>query len=146
MGKYTIEETVYYENIDLNVEVARFKGTEQKAFDFAKNMNVQVLLHENHLEIVINGQSYTLQNLDRKRYQFRICTKNIKPIPLSEIEKMTSHEKLALLQNESYQVTEEDFKNVNWNFTEAYKLLKEAYPHKKVFIFDSLSYSVNIAS
>ncbi|ONG69423.1 hypothetical protein BKK42_21270 [Bacillus cereus] len=146
MKKYTIKETVYFENIDLNVEVAKFKGTKQKAFDFAQNMDLKVLLHENHLEILLNGQSYTVQNSDRERYQFRICTKDIKPIPLSDIEKMTDSEKVALLQNEDYQLKEEDFKDVNWNFSEVYRLLTEMRPNTKVFNFDSLAYSIDIAS
>ncbi|PEK58833.1 hypothetical protein CN593_29315 [Bacillus pseudomycoides] len=146
MKTYKIKETVYFDNIDLDIEVTTIQGTEQDAFDFAENMDLKVFLHENHLEIVLNGQSQIILNSNREKYQFRICTKNIKPIPLSDIEKMTTHEKLALLQNVSYQITENDLEDVNWSFTEVYELLKETRLTKKVFKFDSLAYSVEIAS
>lgn len=138
---YTLWQHMHYDNVDITVNVGVMEGTEEEVDEFARDMDCEITLHPNYLELVVNGRTSRYGNEDDDSYFFELCTKEITPISLEEIDKMSDAEKLSLFENPAYMITENDMQRMDWTPADAFQFLQEQRPNKTSFTFDSLSYS-----
>lgn len=141
MRTYQVEE--YYNCNDIFLDVVVFEicaANKEDAMEQAAGMTPGVVIENGKILIEHpNGELFTLLDNDRQKYQFQICTKNITPIDLSTLSKEAKN---ALKYDQNYYTNIEDYKNVEWTISEAYSVLRELYPERERYIFDSLAYGV----
>lgn len=126
----------YYENIDLNVEVARSTATEE---EILKNLEgLEIILKEDHISLKLKGQETIIKNEQRELYFFEKLNK-ILPDPV-EVSDFSEQQILDLLNNDSFMITGDDFDRLEHNISQVYQILKTSDPIKSEFVFSSSSY------
>lgn len=137
---YVIEEYGNYNDIHLNVTVAEVHGSENGANKLAEELGAKVFLYTDSIKIVTTTHEIVIENHEKDKYQFEVCTKQLEPIPLERMQSM-SQEELERTFKE-YMITEEDMKPLKWDIKEAFQHLTNLYEPKLFYKFDSLSYGV----
>lgn len=126
-----------YEEIFLDVVIVRKADiSEERAIEIANDGIVTLYEDRIYVEHSVLGN---FDVLNKELYQFEVCTKDTEPV---DISKLTQEEVIKLINDERYFITEDDCKKVNWSIEEAYRLLRQMYPKKDYYKFDSLAYSI----
>jgi len=128
----------YYDNLFAEIEVARLESSAEEAA--AQCQETIIILQEDRLCLVLGDQTKYIKDSDRTLYSFEIVTK-VTPSPIDP-RTLSDNEKIDLLNNPDFMLSDEDFQKVPWSISEAYRNLKRLNPDKKEFFLSSSSYRI----
>lgn len=124
MKNYKITLGMNYNDIFLNVIIINDNIDIDIAEKIANSTKVTICSDKLHIASD-NMDSFDITDDDRELYQFQICTKEFK-----------------IDNTKTWNTEESDYKDVDWNISQAYQMIKEEYPNEKEYKFDSLFYKV----
>lgn len=141
MKKFLVVEDYNFNDVFLEVVVAKISAAnEDDAMKQAEGMTPRVVLEDGKLLIKhLNGELSVILDDEKQSYQFQICTKSSMPLDLTTL---SVEEICALINDHNYHTGPEDYKNLEWTISEAYAALKELYPNRELYVFNSLAYGV----
>ncbi|MEG1482905.1 MAG: hypothetical protein RSA57_03810 [Cetobacterium sp.] len=140
MSKYKVTLALNYNDIFLEVTISGNNIISTRELAEKIGESGEVVLMNNRINILNDFiNPIDIKDEEKDLYQFQICKKEIKPV---DISKLSAKEILDLMDNEDYMTCKDDYVDVDWNISEVYKILKEQYPEKSKFRFDSLAYGI----
>ncbi|MTI82403.1 MAG: hypothetical protein FH756_00585 [Firmicutes bacterium] len=127
--------------LDISVHITVYVGacSWDKAVELA-NEKLVAILKNDYMDIYSAGKYQRIDNKSKDKYKFEVCTKKL-PKPVN-VATLSNQEKEALLLDERYMTTFNDYRAVDWNINAVYKYLRNLYPDKSEFHLSSLAYRI----
>lgn len=138
-GAYKMVQVTYYDDFMLNVIKSYSGYTKEKIEEIAIG-NFAAVLMSDGLHVISGDEQFVVSDEEKEKYFFEICTKELPP-PVDARVLSTEAQK-ALIHDERYMTTPDDYQKMDWSLSDVYKKLKMNHPDKHHFSFSSAAYGI----
>lgn len=140
---YKITQVLNYDEIELEVAVGVYEEIDEGINKIASK-STRAILKKEGLHILYGTKYFIVSDGEKEKYKIKKCTK-VLPKPINA-KNLNQEGITALLNDERYMTTPDDYKTVYWNLSKLYEELRKLNPEKEIFSFSSIAYGYEILS